>query len=48
VKAPPGEQRLVLECPCKVSRRLLYEAIRKNKGEIKCNISLTKTEYVNK
>jgi hypothetical protein len=48
VKAPPGEQRLVLECPSKSSRRQLYEGIRKHKGDIRCNISLTKTEYTNK
>ena len=48
MKAPPGENRLVLECPSKSSRRQLYEGIRKHKGNIRCNISLTKTEYTNK
>jgi hypothetical protein len=48
VKAPPGEMRLVLECPSKASRRLLYAAIRRNKGNIKCNISLSTLEYNNK
>jgi hypothetical protein len=38
----------VLECPSKSSRRQLYEGIRKHKGDIRCNISLTKTEYTNK
>jgi hypothetical protein len=48
VKSPPGEQRLVLECPSKASRRLLYDGIRKNKGSIKCNISMSALEYSNK
>jgi hypothetical protein len=48
VKAPPGEQRLVVECPSKSSRRQLYEGIRRNKGNIKCNISLSRMEYTNK
>jgi hypothetical protein len=48
VAAPPGEQRLVLECPTKSSRRQLYAGIRRSKGDIRCNISLTKLEYENK
>jgi hypothetical protein len=48
VAAPAGETRMVIECPSKVSRRSLYEGIRTHKGEIKCNISLTRTEYQNK
>jgi hypothetical protein len=40
--------RLVLDCPSKASRRSLYTAIRKHKGNIKCNISLSGTEYRNK
>ncbi len=48
VRAPPGEMRLVLECPSKASRRLLYTGIRRHKGAIKCNISLSVTEYRNK
>ena len=38
----------MLECPCKTSRRLLYEGIRRHNGDIKCNISLSKTEYIAK
>jgi hypothetical protein len=38
----------VIECPSKASRRQLYEGIRKHKGSIQCNISLTHTEYSNK
>jgi hypothetical protein len=37
-----------LECPSKASRRSLYAALRKHKGNIKCNISLTAAEYRNK
>jgi hypothetical protein len=48
VKAPPGEMRLVLDCPSKASRRLLYTGIRKHRGDIKCNISLSALEYRNK
>ena len=48
VKAPPGEMRLVLDCPSKSSRRQLYEGIRNHKGDIRCNISMTKAEYTNK
>lgn len=48
VAAPSGETRMVIECPSKVSRRQLYEGIRRHKGDIKCNISLSRTEYQNK
>jgi hypothetical protein len=32
----------VLNCPSKASRRMLYAGIRRSKGQIKCNISLSK------
>jgi hypothetical protein len=48
IKAPPGEMRLVIECPSKASRRLLYTGLRKHRGDIKCNISQSMMEYRNK
>jgi hypothetical protein len=48
VRAPIRENRLVLECPSKASRRKLYEGIRRHKGAIRCNISLSQREFANK
>ena len=48
VATPKHEQRIAIECASKASRRLLYTAIRRNKGQIKCSMSLSPVEYTNK
>jgi hypothetical protein len=48
VATPKHEHRIAIECASKASRRLLYAAIRRNKGQIRCSMSLSPVEYKNK
>ena len=45
---PKHEKRIAIECASKASRRQLYAAIRRSKGQIKCSMSLSPVEYKNK
>jgi hypothetical protein len=48
VTAPKFDHRMVIECASKSARRLLYAALRKKRGPLKCSISLSATEYTNR
>jgi hypothetical protein len=48
VATPKGKTRIAIECANKSARRLLYTAIRQNRGQIKCSLSLSAAEYHNK
>ena len=43
-----GEQRLVIDAPSKAVRRRLIAAIKKSRGNIRCNPCLTDLERDNK
>jgi hypothetical protein len=48
VTAPKFDQRMVIECASKSARRLLYAALRKKRGPLKCSPSLSAIEYTNR